>query len=156
MTQTPPTPNQDGANVRIATVVARFNDHITGRLLNGAIDAAKRHGVPTHDIFWVPGAFELPLTALHLARSGRYDAVVCLGAVVRHETDHYRYVAGEAAAGIQRASLDSGIPCIFGVLTTDTEEQALARSGGASGNNGSSAVETAIEMANLLRAIPVD
>jgi 6,7-dimethyl-8-ribityllumazine synthase len=140
----------DGAELRIATVVARFNEHITGRLLDGATAAAERCGVTVHDVSWVPGAFELPVAALALAKSGRYDAVVCLGAVVRHETDHYLHVASGAATGIQRVALDTGIPCIFGVLTCDTDEQALARSGGGHSDTGGSAMETAVEMAKLL------
>lgn len=143
----------DGATVSLAIIVARFNEHVTSRLLEGAKEAAAKHGVRTFDIFYVPGSFELPVAALHAARSGRYDAVVCLGAVVRHETDHYRYVAGEAAAGIQRAALETGVPCHFGVLTCDTDEQALARAGGSQGNKGANAVEAAIETALALRAI---
>jgi 6,7-dimethyl-8-ribityllumazine synthase len=139
--------------VRIAIVVARFNEHVTSRLLEGALAAVARHGVKEHDVFWVPGSFELPLVALQAALSTQYDAIVCLGAIIRHETDHYLHIATQAAAGIQNAALDTGIPCIFGVLTCDTEEQALARSGGAQGNKGSDAVEAAIETANLLRTI---
>jgi len=146
-------PHRDGSGVSLAVVVARFNEAITSRLLDGARQAVERCGVRHHDIFWVPGSFELPLAAKRLAESGRYDAVVCLGAVIRHETDHYLHVATQAAAGIQRAALDTGVPCIFGVLTCDTEEQALARSGGAERNAGSDAVEAAIEMANLLRGM---
>jgi 6,7-dimethyl-8-ribityllumazine synthase len=146
-------PNLDGSGVSLSIVVARFNEAITSRLLEGARQAIERCGVRHHDIFWVPGSFELPLAAKRLAESGRYDAIVCLGAVVRHETDHYLHVSTQAAAGIQRAALDTGVPCIFGVLTCDTEEQALARSGGARRNAGSDAVEAAIEMANLLRGM---
>ena len=146
-------PNLDGSDVSLAIVVARFNEAITSRLLKGARQAVERCGARDHDVFWVPGSFELPLAAKRLAESGRYDAVVCLGAVVRHETDHYLHVSTQAAAGIQRAALDTGVPCIFGVLTCDTEEQALARSGGAERNAGSDAVEAAIEMANLLRGM---
>jgi 6,7-dimethyl-8-ribityllumazine synthase len=153
MSAQPPAPDLSGDGLRIATVVARFNEHITGRLLDGAAAAAVRHGVATHDVFWVPGAFELPLVALVLARTGRYDAVVCLGAVVRHDTDHYVHVAGGAATGIQRAGLDTGVPCIFGVLTCDTDEQALARAGGSHSDSGGKAMETAIETANLLRRL---
>ncbi|MEX0682592.1 MAG: 6,7-dimethyl-8-ribityllumazine synthase [Dehalococcoidia bacterium] len=143
----------DGSSLRIGIVVARFNDHITLRLLAGAQEAITRCKVRAHEVHWVPGAFELPVIALKLAQSGRYDAVVCLGCVVRHETDHYQYVAGGAATGIQRVSLDTGVPCVFGVLTCDTDEQALARAGGERGNAGASAVETAIETANLLRTL---
>ncbi len=152
----PTPPNLDGSELSLALVVARFNEGVTSRLLDGALDAAKHHGVRRHDVFWAPGSFELPVAAKRLAESGRYDAVVCLGAVIRHETDHYLHIATQAAAGIQRAALDSGVPCIFGVLTCDTEEQALARSGGARGNKGFEAVESAIEMANLLRSLRVD
>jgi 6,7-dimethyl-8-ribityllumazine synthase len=138
--------------VRIAVIVARFNEHITSRLLDGAVEAMTKHGVTEHDVFWVPGSFELPLVALQAALSTRYDAVVCLGAVIRHETDHYLHIATQAAAGIQNAALDTGIPCIFGVLTCDTEEQALARAGDKR-NIGTETVIAAIETANLLRTI---
>ena len=147
-----PPPNVDGSHVRIAIIVARFNEHITSRLLEGALAAVARHGVKEHDVFWVPGSFELPLVALQAALSARYDAVVCLGAIIRHETDHYLHIATQAAAGIQNAALDTGIPCIFGVLTCDTEEQALARAGDKR-NIGTEAVVAAIETANLLRTI---
>lgn len=146
-------PDRDGSSVSLAILVARFNEAITSRLLEGARQAIERCGVRHHDIFWVPGSFELPVAAKRLAESGRYDAVVCLGAVIRHDTDHYLHVSTQAASGIQRAALDAGVPCIFGVLTCDTEEQALARSGGAERNAGSDAVEAAIEMANLLRGM---
>jgi 6,7-dimethyl-8-ribityllumazine synthase len=148
-----PEPDLDGSALRIAVIVARFNEHVTSRLLMGAQEAAERYGVKEHVVHWVPGAFELPVVAKKLAGSGGFDAVVCLGCVVRHETDHYRYVAGEAAAGIQRASLDTGVPCIFGVLTCDTDEQALDRSGGKQGNKGADAMQTAVETANLLRSL---
>jgi 6,7-dimethyl-8-ribityllumazine synthase len=146
-------PDLDGSALRIAVVVARFNEHITSRLLEGALKAAESCRVKAHTVDWVPGAFELPVVAQKLAKSGHFDAVVCLGCVVRHETDHYRYIAGEAASGIQRASLDTGVPCIFGVLTCDTEEQALDRSGGEQGNKGADAMQTAVETANLLRSL---
>ena len=148
-----PAEHNDGSNLSIAIVAARFNEGITSRLLEGALDAVKRRAVRAHEVFWVPGSFELPVAAKRVAESGRYDAVVCLGAVIHHETDHYLHIATQAAAGIQRAALDSGVPCIFGVLTCDTEEQALARSGGARGNKGFEAVESAIETANLLRLL---
>jgi 6,7-dimethyl-8-ribityllumazine synthase len=147
-----PSPNLDGSSVRLAIVVARFNHHITSRLLDGALEAAARCQVKQHDVFWTPGSFELPVSTLRLAKSGRYDAVVCLGAVVRHETDHYMHISTQAAAGIQRVALDTGVPCIFGVLTCDTEEQAMERSS-PERNEGRNAVTTAIEMANLLRSI---
>ena len=146
----------DGSGLTLAIVVSRFNEFVTGKLLAGAQDAAERSGVARHDVFWVPGSFEIPIVARRLAGSGRYHAVVCLGAVIRHETAHFEYVAGQAAAGIQRAALDTGVPCIFGVLTCDTEEQALERAGGKHGNKGSEAVETAVRVANLLRDLPAD
>lgn len=146
----------DGSGLSLALVVSRFNENVTSRLLAGAREALQRHGVPEHDIVWVPGSFELPLAAKRLAQSGRYHAVVCLGAVIRHETDHYEHIAREAAAGIQRAALDSGVPCVFGVLTCDNEQQALERAGGRRGNKGFEAVETAIAMANLLRSLRPD
>ena len=148
-----PEPDLDGSALRIAVIVARFNEHITSRLLKGALKAAERYGVKEHTVNWVPGSFELPVVAQKLAKSGHFDAVVCLGCVVRHETDHYRYIAGEAAAGIQRASLDTSVPCIFGVLTCDTDKQALERSGGEQGNKGADAMQTAVETANLLRSL---
>jgi 6,7-dimethyl-8-ribityllumazine synthase len=146
-------PDLDGSDLCLGIVIARFNERVTSRLLDGALEAARRQGVRSHDTFWVPGSFELPVAAKRLAESGRYDAVVCLGAVIRHETDHYLHIATQAAAGIQRAALDSGVPCIFGVLTCDDEQQALARSGGDRGNKGFEAVQSAIETANLLRSL---
>lgn len=143
----------DASHLSIAIVVSRFNEHVTSRLLEGALEALKRHGASGHEVFWAPGSFELPVIALYLARSGRYDAVVCLGAVIRHETDHYLHVATQAAAGIQQAALRTGVPCIFGVLTCDTEEQALERAGGSRGNKGAEAAEAAIQTANLLRTL---
>ena len=145
----------DGAGLRVAVVVASFNDFITSRLLEGARAALARSGVREDDITIarVPGAFELPLVAKRLAESGQQDAVICLGAVIRGETDHYEHVAGEAAKGIANAALSSGVPVIFGVLTTDTLEQAINRAGGKSGNNGYNAGLAAVEMANLTRAL---
>ncbi len=145
--------NLDGSRLSFAVVVARFNEAITSRLLDGALGAIKRHGVGEHAVYWVPGSFELPVAAKRVAESARYDAVVCLGAVIRHETDHYLHIATQAAAGIQRVALDTGVPCIFGVLTCDNEAQALARSGGDRGNKGFEAVESAIETANLVRSL---
>lgn len=147
-----PERNLDGSSVRLAIVVARFNEYVTSRLLEGALAAVARHSVKTHDVFHAPGSFELPVIARKLALSGRYDAVICLGAVVRHETDHYIHVSTQAAAGIARVGLDTGVPCIFGVLTCDNDEQALARSS-PKRNEGDNAVETAIETVNLLRSI---
>jgi 6,7-dimethyl-8-ribityllumazine synthase len=137
---------------RFAVAVSRFNEVVTTRLLDGAVAAFRRHGVSEADVevAWVPGAFELPVVARSLAVSDRFDSVVCLGAVIRGETDHYRYVAGQAAAGIQRVTLETGVPCIFGVLTTDTMEQALDRAGGEHGNKGWDAATAAIEIAGLL------
>jgi 6,7-dimethyl-8-ribityllumazine synthase len=146
----------DGSGLTLAIVVSRFNEFATGKLLAGAEEAAERYGVDRHEVFWVPGSFEIPIVAKRLAESGRYQAVVCLGAVVRHETAHFEYVAGQAAEGIQRAALDTGVPCIFGVLTCDSEEQALERAGGKHGNKGFEAVETAVRVANLLRDLPAD
>ena len=146
----------DGSGLTLAIVVSRFNEFATGKLLAGAEEAAERYGVDRHEVFWVPGSLEIPIVAKRLAESGRYQAVVCLGAVVRHETAHFEYVAGQAAEGIQRAALDTGVPCIFGVLTCDTEEQALERAGGKHGNKGFEAVETAVRVANLLRDLPAD
>lgn len=148
----PDAPDLDGSSISLAIIVARFNDHITSRLLQGAGDAAAKHNVRSHDVFYVPGSYELPVAALHAARTGRYDAVVCLGAVIRHETDHYRYVAGESASGIQRAAMESGVPCHFGVLTCDTEQQAIERSGDQR-NAGADAVKAAIETVLTLRNI---
>lgn len=149
---------QGGANgegLRIAIAVATFNDFITSKLLEGALAALERHGVRDGDITIarIPGSFELPLVAKKLAESARHDAVICLGAVIRGETDHYEHVAGEAAKGIANASISSGLPVIFGVLTTDTLEQAINRAGGKQGNNGYNAALAAIEMANLMRAL---
>lgn len=146
---------RDGSGLRLAIAVARFNDFVTSRLLEGAREAAADYGVAPEalDVVWAPGCFELPIVAGALASSGRYDAVVCLGAVIRGETPHFDYVAGQAAAGIQRVALDTGVPCAFGVLTTNTVEQALARAGGKKGNKGYDAVVTAIETVNALRAL---
>ena len=142
----------DGKSLRIAVVTARFNDFITERLQAGALDCLKRHGMAEDavDTVAVPGAFELPLTALTLAETGRYQAVICLGAVIRGDTTHYDYVCNEAAKGIAAAGLKTGIPVIFGVVTTENTEQAISRAGGKSGNKGWDAAMTALEMANLL------
>ena len=147
--------DMQGEGLRVAIVVATFNEFITSRLLDGARAALSRHGVRDDDVSvaYVPGSFELPLVAKKLAESGQQDAVICLGAVIRGETDHYEHVAGEAAKGIANASLSSGVPVIFGVLTTDTLEQAINRAGGKQGNNGYGAGLAAIEMANLMRAL---
>jgi 6,7-dimethyl-8-ribityllumazine synthase len=145
----------NGEGLRIGIVVATFNEFITSKLLDGAQAALARHGVRDDDVSVasVPGSFELPLVAKKLAESGQHDAVICLGAVIRGETDHYEHVAGEAAKGIANVGLSSGVPVIFGVLTTDTLEQAINRAGGKQGNNGYGAGLAAIEMANLMRAL---
>lgn len=141
--------------LRIGIVAARFNEFITGKLLEGALDAFRRHGGDEEKltVAWVPGSFEIPLTAKKMAMSGDYDAVVCLGAVIRGATAHFDMVAGEAAKGIAMAGLESGIPVIFGVLTTDSIEQAVERAGTKAGNKGFDAMVSAIEMSNLYRQI---
>ena len=146
----------DGAGLKIAVLLSRFNEVIGNRLLEGALSALERRGVRPGDVLVVkvPGAFELPAVAKRLAGSGRHDAVVCLGAVVRGETPHFDYVAGEASRGIARTSYETGVPVLFGVLTTDTVDQALDRAGGKHGNKGVEAAEGAIEMARLARALP--
>jgi len=146
----------DTRGLRVATVVARFNQHVTSLLEDGAIATLSEHGVVGDDapVFRVPGAFELPVVAKRRAESGQWDAVVCLGAVIRGDTPHFDYVAGECAAGLARVALDTGVPVVFGVLTTDDLDQALARAGGAEGNKGSEAAATALETAALLRALP--
>ena len=145
----------NGRGRRFAIVIARFNETIGRRLLDGALDGLRRHGVADGDIAvaWVPGAFESPLVARQLAASGRHDAVICLGAVIRGATPHFDYVAGNVAAGVAAVGRETGVPVIFGVLTTDTIEQAIERSGTKAGNNGVSAAAAAIEMANVLAAI---
>lgn len=145
----------DGPGLRIGVVVARFNDFVTRPLLTGALETLERHGVADAAITvaWVPGAFELPVIAKAMAQSGRYDAVICLGAVIRGETDHYEMVAGQAASGIAAVGLDTGVPAIFGVLTADNMDQAINRAGGKSGNIGSNAAAAAVETARLLQAI---
>ena len=148
--------NLSGTGLRVALVCSRFNELITERLLAGARDGLVRHGVDAGSITeaWVPGAFEIPLAAAALAASGEVDAVICLGAVVRGATGHYEHVAGQCAAGIQRVQLDTGVPVTFGVLTTDTVEQAIERAGTKAGNKGFEAAVAAIEMADLLRQLP--
>jgi 6,7-dimethyl-8-ribityllumazine synthase len=141
---------------RFALIAARFNQCVVDGLLSGARDGFKRHGVADDalDVVWVPGSLEIPLVAKRLAQSGKYAAVVCLGAVIRGETGHYDHVAGGAASGVAAASLDSGVPVIFGVLTCETLEQAVNRAGGKGGNKGFDAAVAAIEMVNLLRQMP--
>jgi 6,7-dimethyl-8-ribityllumazine synthase len=146
-----------GRGKRFAIVISRFNELIGGKLLEGARDALLRHEVAEDDIdlVWVPGAFEIPLIAKRLASSGRYDAVICLGAVIRGATPHFDYVAAEVSKGIAHAALDTGVPVLFGVLTTDTIEQAIERAGTKAGNKGFDVAVGAIEMANLVRQIEV-
>ncbi|WP_284730781.1 6,7-dimethyl-8-ribityllumazine synthase [Staphylococcus pseudintermedius] len=143
----------NGKGLKIGVVVSRFNDLITGRLLDGAQDALRRHQVAEDsiDFAYVPGAFELPIVAKKMAQTGKYDAVVTLGCVIRGATSHYDYVCNEAAKGIAKASDDTGVPVIFGVLTTENIEQAIERAGTKAGNKGAESAVGAIEMANLLR-----
>lgn len=145
--------NLIGNGLKFGIVVGRFNEFIGSRLLGGAIDALKRHGVDEEDIemSWVPGAFEMPLIAKKMATSGKYDGVICLGAVIRGATPHFEYVSSEVSKGIAQVSLDSDIPTIFGIITSDTIEQAIERAGTKSGNKGYDAATTAIEMANLMK-----
>jgi len=140
---------------RFAIVAGRFNEVITLRLLEGASGAFRRHGVPEDaiDVAWVPGAVEIPVVAQHFARSGRYAAVVTLGAVIRGATSHYDHVCSMAAAGVARAAQDTGLPVVFGVLTTDTLDQAIGRAGGKAGNKGADAATTALEMASLMHRL---
>jgi 6,7-dimethyl-8-ribityllumazine synthase len=144
-----------GKGLKIGVVVARFNEFITGKLLSGAKDALLRHGVTEEniDIAWVPGSFEIPLVAQKLAQSKKYDAVVCLGTVIRGATPHFEYIAAEVSKGIAKIALDTGTPVIFGVITADTLEQAIERAGTKSGNKGFDAAVSAIEMANLMKKI---
>lgn len=144
-----------GRGKKFGIVVGRFNEFISGKLLDGARDALVRHEVADDDIevLWVPGSFEIPLAAKKMAESGRYDAVICLGAVIRGSTPHFDYVAAEVSKGIANVGLDLGLPIVFGVLTTDTIEQAIERAGTKAGNKGFDAAMTAIEMADLLTKI---
>ena len=142
-------------DIKIGIVVGRFNEFIVSKLLGGALDGLKRHGVDENNIevSWVPGAFEIPLVAKKMAQSKKYDAVICLGAVIKGSTPHFDYVCAEASKGISSVSLSEELPVIFGVLTTDTIEQAIERAGTKAGNKGYDAAVTAIEMANLLKLI---
>jgi 6,7-dimethyl-8-ribityllumazine synthase len=144
-----------GRDLRVGIVAARFNEFITSKLLDGALDALLRHEVSESaiDVAWVPGSWEIPLIAKRMASSGRYDVVICLGAVIRGATPHFDYVASEVSKGIANAALDTGVPIIFGVLTTETIEQAIERAGTKAGNKGFEAGVGAIEMANLVREI---
>lgn len=145
----------DADGLRLGIAVARFNEVVTSRLLEGALDSWVRHGGTRDDVTvaWVPGSMELPVVARELALGGEVDAVVCLGAVVRGETPHFDYVAGQAAAGIARVALDAGVPVLFGVITADSMAQAIDRAGGKSGNRGADAVAGAIETVRVLREI---
>lgn len=142
-------------NIKVALVASRFNEFIVSKLISGAVDGLKRHNVSDDDITlaWVPGAFEIPLIASKLAKSGKYDAVICLGAVIRGATSHYEYVCNEVSKGVAHVSLETGIPVLFGVLTTDTIEQAIERAGTKAGNKGYDCALSAIEMVNLSREI---
>lgn len=145
--------NLIGQGLKFGIIVARFNEFIGGKLVAGAMDALKRHGVEEEniEITWVPGAFEIPLIAKKMAKTQKYDGVICLGAVIRGSTSHFDYVANEVSKGIASVSLETEVPVIFGVLTTDTIEQAIERAGTKAGNKGYDAAITAIEMANLLK-----
>ncbi len=147
--------NLIGAGLKFGIVISRFNDAIGKELLRGAQDTLIRHGAAADDIdvAWVPGAFEIPLVAKRMAEGGRYNAVICLGVVIRGATAHFEYVAGQAASGIAAAALTTGVPMLFGVLTTENIEQAVERAGTKAGNKGAEAAMAAIEMANLLRAL---
>ncbi len=142
-----------GQGLRFALVVGRFNEFITNKLLTGALDALHRHGVADQDIeiAWVPGAFEIPVVARRMVATQRFDAIICLGAVIRGATPHFDYVAAEVAKGVAKVGLDTGVPAIFGIITADTLEQAIERAGTKAGNKGWDAAVGAIEMANLMR-----
>ena len=147
--------NVVSSGIRVGIVASRFNEFITSKLLSGAMDGLLRHDVKEEDISvaWVPGAFEIPLIALKMAESGKYDAVICVGAVIRGSTSHYDYVCNEVSKGIANVSLKTGVPVMFGVLTTDTIEQAIERAGTKAGNKGYDCALGAIEMVNLIRDI---
>lgn len=142
-------------DMKVGIVASRFNEFITSKLLSGAVDGLVRHGVKEEDITtaWVPGAFEIPLIAGKMAKSGKYDAVICVGAVIRGATSHYDYVCNEVSKGIAQVSLQSDIPVLFGVVTTDTIEQAIERAGTKAGNKGYDCALSAVEMVNLIRQI---
>lgn len=150
--------NINGRKFRFAIVVSRFNDFITNKLLEGALDALKRHETPEENIYVVrvPGAFEIPLVAKKMASTKNFDAVICLGAVIRGATNHYDYVCNEVSKGIAQAGLQTGVPVIFGIVTTENIQQAIERAGTKSGNKGFDAAITAMEMANLLKSLPND
>ncbi|MFH1373171.1 MAG: 6,7-dimethyl-8-ribityllumazine synthase [bacterium] len=145
----------DGEGLAFGLIVSRFNNFLTDKLLEGAVDCLKRHGTEEGrlSVAYVPGAFEIPYVAAKMAKSGSYDAVVCLGALVRGDTPHFDFIAGEASKGIARVALDTGVPVIYGLVTADTLEQAIERSGTKAGNKGWQAAEAALEMVNLYRAM---
>jgi len=147
--------NLIATGLKFALVVSRFNNFITAKLLDGAVDVLKRHGVDEKSIsvVYVPGAFEIPVAAKKLAKSGKHDAIICLGAVIRGETPHFEYVAGEVTKGVAQVALESDVPVSFGVLTCDATEQAMERSGAKAGNKGADAAISAIEMVNLLKKL---
>jgi 6,7-dimethyl-8-ribityllumazine synthase len=147
-----------GEGLRFAVVVSRFNEFISSKLLSGAWDCLTRHGAEGSDIdvAWCPGAFEIPLVAQKLAATERYDAIICLGAVIRGSTPHFDFVSGEVAKGVAKVQLDAGLPVIFGVLTTDSIEQAVERAGTKAGNKGWDAAVSALEMANLFKSLRTD
>ena len=143
------------ADLKFGIIVSRFNEFITSKLLDGALDALIRHGAEDANIemAWVPGTFEIPLAAQKMASSGKYDAIICLGALIRGSTPHFDYIAAEVSKGIAQVGLSTGVPAIFGVITTENIEQAIERAGTKAGNKGSAAAEAAIEMANLMKSI---
>lgn len=145
----------NGEGLKIAIIASRFNEFITNKLISGAEDCLLRHGVSAEDIAlaWVPGAFEIPMVAKKMAKSGKYDAVICVGAVIRGATSHYDYVCSEVSKGIAQVGLETGVPVFFGVLTTDTIEQAIERAGTKAGNKGTDCAMGALEMVNLLKNI---
>lgn len=147
--------NLDATGLKFGIVIARFNEFISGKLLAGCLDGLKRHGAIEEnlEIAWSPGSFEIPLVAKKMAETGKYDAIICLGAVIRGATPHFDYVSAEVSKGVAHVGLDSGVPVIFGVLTTDNIEQAIERAGTKSGNKGFDAAMAAIEMANVLKKI---
>ena len=146
------------SGAKFAVLVSRFNEFVTGKLLDGCIDALTRHGAKPDDIevVWSPGSFEIPVLARRLAAAGRYAAVICLGAIIRGQTDHHQHIASQVAKGVAAAGMETGVPCIFGILTCDTLEQAIDRAGAKAGNKGSDAAVSAIEMANLICQLPAD
>ena len=147
--------NITAKGLRFAIVASRFNEFITSKLLEGALDMLRRHGAPENavDVVWVPGAFEIPLAAKKLADCGRYDAVICVGAVIRGATSHYDYVCSEVSKGVAQAALSTGVPVIFSIVTTENIEQAVERAGTKAGNKGADGAMAAMEMANLLKKI---